>query len=409
MQKSVMLPRQIIYSMRYFRPWLNPEEGAEDRFRTSMSAYLSGTHVVPLGRARSGLYLLAKTAIVGNRRRVIMSPYTIPDVVNMVKLAGGEPVFVDFLPNSTNVDLSQLESLIDARTACVMLTHYHVSQNHLSEIIELCRSAGVKLFDDCAVSLGASIRGARLGTLTDGSMFSFSGFKILNYLWGGIVAIQDEQSFDKINAEVAQWKRLGIAQHRKQAFKIWRYALATSPLLFPVVFGLRRALLSTQKIEDILPLSRLETVSLDQTITSRPSLAALEEWNRKLDDIENIIQHRRSIAAIYDNYFRAISVSAESSDEVRKGSGFVNYPIVVPPERRDQLYHDILSRGFDVGASLYPNVHETESYTSIEGRTTNVSSLVRSVLTLPTHIRVTPEYANELASGVQKAMGRNSG
>jgi dTDP-4-amino-4,6-dideoxygalactose transaminase len=401
-----MIPRQIIYSMRYLRPWLDPEEGAEEMFRSAMRAFLGGTNVVPIGRARAGLYLLAKSAIDGHRRRVIMSPYTIPDVVNMVKFAGGEPVFVDFLPNSTNVDLDHLETLIDTRTACVMLTHYHVNQDRLLEIRDICRSSGIKLFDDCAINLGARIGGARVGTLTDGSMFSFSGFKILNYLWGGIVTVRSEQCFEKIDAEVAEWERLKITHYRKQAVKILQYAAATSSMLFPVVFYLRRAVLSGRAIEDILPLSRLETVSLDETIKSRPSFAALGEWNRKIHDIDNIVEHRRSIAAVYDDYFREISVSPETSEEVRNESGFVNYPIVVGHERRDQAYRGIQSLGFDVGVSLYPNVQETETYTSIEGRTTNVSKLVRSVLTLPTHPKVSPDYARELATAVKEVLGK---
>lgn len=399
-----MLPRQIIYSMHYLRPWLNPSESSEETFRGAMSAFLGRTNVVPIGRARAGLYLLAKFAIDEHRRRVIMSPYTIPDVVNMVKFAGGEPVFVDFLPKSTNVDIGHLESLIDTRTACVMLTHYHVCQNRILEIAEMCRSAGIKLFDDCAISLGATIGGEHVGTLTDGSMFSFSGFKILNYFWGGTVTVRDEELFEAINAEVADWHRLKMTQYRKQAVKILQYAVGTSPMLFPLVFYLRRALLSGQKLEDILPLSRLETVSLDETIRSRPAMAVFDEWNRKIGDIAKIVEHRRSIAAVYDCYFRDISVSAESSEVIRSGSAFVNYPIVVGYERRDRVYHDILNRGFDVGSSLYPNVHETETYTSIEGRTTNVSMLVRSVLTLPTHTKVTADYAHGLAAAVKESL-----
>jgi dTDP-4-amino-4,6-dideoxygalactose transaminase len=393
--------------MRYIRPWLNPDATSDERFCAAMSAFLGGTHVVPIGRARAGLYLLAKNAIDMQRRRVIMSPYTILDVVNMVKFAGGEPVFVDFLPNSTNVDLKHLESLIDARTACVMLTHYHVSQDKLFDIAHMCRRSGIKLFDDCAICLGATIGGAHVGTLTDGSMFSFSGFKTLNYLWGGIVAIRDDDIFAAINAEVSRWDRLKLAQYRKQAMNILQYAAATSSRLFPLVFQLRRAFLSSRKIEDILPPSRLETISLDQTIRSRPSLAALDEWIRKLPRIDDIVMHRRSIAEVYDRPFRDICVSPEPADAIRSESAFVNYPIVVGQQRRDHVYRDILNRGFDVGLSLYPNVHETEGYTSIEGRTTNVSMLVRSALSLPTHTRVTPAYADELAVAVRKVLGRN--
>jgi perosamine synthetase len=407
MRDTLVLPKQIVYSMRYIRPWLNPDATSDERFCAAMSAFLGGTHVVPIGRARAGLYLLAKNAIDMQRRRVIMSPYTILDVVNMVKFAGGEPVFVDFLPNSTNVDLKHLESLIDARTACVMLTHYHVSQDKLFDVAHMCRSSGIKLFDDCAICLGATIGGAHVGTLTDGSMFSFSGFKTLNYLWGGIVAIRDDDILAAINAEVSRWDRLKLAQYRKQAMNILQYAAATSSRLFPLVFQLRRAFLSSRKIEDILPLSRLETLSLDQTIRSRPSLAALDEWIRKLPRIDDIVMHRRSIAEVYDRHFRDICVSPETADAIRSESAFVNYPIVVGQQRRDHVYRDILNRGFDVGLSLYPNVHETEGYTSIEGRTTNVSMLVRSALSLPTHTRVTPEYADELAVAVRKVLGRN--
>jgi perosamine synthetase len=403
----LVLPKQIIYPMRYIRPWLNRDATSDERFCAAMSAFLGGTHLVPIGRARAGLYLLAKNTIEMQRRRVIMSPYTILDVVNMVRLAGGEPVFVDSLPNSTNVDLKHLESLIDARTACVMLTHYHVSQDKLFDILHLCRSFGVKLFDDCAICLGATIDGAHIGTLTDGSIFSFSGFKTLNYLWGGIVAIRDYDMFAAINAEVSQWDRLTLTQYREQTIKILQYAAATNSILFPLVFLLKRALLSSRKIEDILPLSRLETISLDQTIRSRPSLAAIDEWIRKLPTIDDIVRHRRSVAEVYDRHFRDICVSPETADAIRSESAFVNYPIVVGQERRDQVYRDILTRGFDVGLSLYPNVHETEGYTSIEGRTTNVSMLVRSVLTLPTHTRVTLAYADQLAVAVRKALGGN--
>src|ERR1700731_286208 len=105
MRKALVLPKQIIYSMRYIRPWLNPDAKSDEIFCAAMSAFLGGTYVVPIGRARAGLYLLAKNRIDTQRRRLIMSPYTILDVVNMVQFAGGEPVFVDFLPNSTNVDL----------------------------------------------------------------------------------------------------------------------------------------------------------------------------------------------------------------------------------------------------------------------------------------------------------------
>lgn len=155
----------------------------ERRFREIILRRLGAdVSIMPLGRARSGLYLLTKYAVErGKRRNVVMSPYTIPDVVIMVVLAGGEPVFYDFEPNSTFCDLNHLYSLIDDRTACVIVTHYHVNEACLSGISELCGRQGALLFDDCAIAFGGAVDGRLIGTLTDASVFSFSSFKRLNF------------------------------------------------------------------------------------------------------------------------------------------------------------------------------------------------------------------------------------
>ena len=153
------IPHQIIYQIRYIFCWFKSDQKADQVFRFRLNSLFGGASViVPLGRARSGIFLLVKQLVTETRRKVIMSPYTIPDVVNMVKFGGGEPVFVDFRPNSTNVDLGHLRSLIDERTACVLVTHYHVPQAETNAIADFCHSKGVKFFDDCAISLGCQYR-----------------------------------------------------------------------------------------------------------------------------------------------------------------------------------------------------------------------------------------------------------
>ena len=400
-----MFPRQIIYPMNFVSAWLRRDAGAESRLLEKMRGLLGGSwSLVALGRARAGIYLLAKSAVSASRTRVILSPYTIPDVINMVKLAGATPVFVDCLPNSTNIDFDSLAALVDETTAAVMITHYHVNQPRAADIAALCRARGAKLFEDGAISIGSSVNGAPVGTLGDGAVFSFSGYKIMNFFWGGLVALPTREAGLALGAEISGWPRLTIRDYRKQAFKVIRYAAATSGTLFPLVFRLRRPLIARGGIVDVLPVTRVETHSLDSTITSRPSLAALYEWDRKFDTIETIIAHRRSIAQIYDTAFLAISVSAETDESVRRESGFVNYPIVVGAARRNDVYKEVVRRGFDVGLSLYPNVQETDTFTQIEGRTDNVSTLVRSIITLPTHPRITADYARALTACVAEVL-----
>src|SRR4051794_32908900 len=216
-------------------------EGAERTFAANIRTLLrADVHVLPLGRARAGIYLLVKHAVRGSRRKVIMSPYTITDVVKMVTLGGGEPVFVDFLPGSTACDVAHLQSLAGADTACVIITHYHVSEPRLAAIAAICREHGAALFDDCALAFGGAADGRAIGTATDASVFSFSSFKTLNFFWGGAIVTGNADTARELRELMRDWVPLGGADYIKPAKVCLRYDLAARPwpfryLTFPLL------------------------------------------------------------------------------------------------------------------------------------------------------------------------------
>lgn len=402
-------PKNIIYPLRYLRPLLSRPADAETLFKQKLASLLGGNvSVIPLGRARAGFYILTKLALTETRRRVILSPYTIPDLINMVRFAGGEPVFVDCLEGSTNIDVGHLAELLGSDAACVFITHYHVTQNRTAEIVDLCRRRGVKCFDDCALALGAEISGERIGTTTDASMFSLSSFKALNFFWGGAITTRDRDLAGSVERMVEDWPRLVPSQYGKQIVKTLKFDLATRPMVFSrIVFPIYRKKILASEVQDVLPLNRIESTSLDATITSRPSLSAAAEWNRKMPTVDEFLRHRRRIAEIYDRHFHHRVASSETSADIRAGSGYVNYPLVVGQAVRNDIYRDVLSRGYDVGLSLYPNVQETPGFTGIRGRSDNVSALVRSIVTLPTHLRISESYAEELAQAVAAVLSKH--
>src|SRR5262245_43266366 len=70
----------------------------------TLAAYLSISHVIAVPQARVGIYLTIKH-LVRPGQKVILSPYTITDVVNMVVCAGAVPVFADIAADgSCNID-----------------------------------------------------------------------------------------------------------------------------------------------------------------------------------------------------------------------------------------------------------------------------------------------------------------
>jgi dTDP-4-amino-4,6-dideoxygalactose transaminase len=150
---------------------------------------------------------------------------------------------------------------------------------------------------------------------------------------------------------------------------------------------------------------RIETTSLNATLTSRPALAAFAEWNRKLRKVAGWLAHRRSIARIYEHRLRHRMVSAAKAQTVFDGSCFVNFPITVPNARRDDLAREMILSGFDVGRSLYPNVHRHQKFATAAGVSRNVDRLVDGSIYLPTHFGVSEDYAEAIAAKLADSLG----
>lgn len=403
-----MTPKQIIYPLGYFKALLStPDAEAESKaFCAGLAPILgSKVSVTPMGRARMGLHLLVKYALRSGRRKVVLSPYTIPDVVNMVALAGAEPVFVDFAPGSTLIDLGHLESLLTPDVAATIITHYHVNQSGLGEIKGLCEARGVLLFEDCAISLGGTVGGRHVGTQSDGAILSLSSFKFLNYFWGGVVFSRQPAVAEFLRQETKAWPRLGRRDYFPQVLRTLKYDLATRSPFFdwgvaPLIrFRQRR---STETVNLAPP--RLESEAIDSTLTALPSASALSEWRSKLSIVDQHLRHRRMIASIYDRYLADRMVSQVPGRDVRDGACFVNYPVYAGQSLRNTVYRKLILDGLDVGASLYPNCHEHNKFRSAAGKSDSVRDLVRSVITLPTHPRVTEEYAHVLGETVARLL-----
>jgi perosamine synthetase len=394
-------PKQIIYPLRYF----GRAKASENALEHHLASFLGDDiYLKLLGRARAGIYLLTKLAVRDRRRKVILSPYTIPDVVNMVKFAGGDPVFVDFLPRSTNIDVEHLSNLMDERTCCVLVTHYHFNQNAMEDIFKICAANDIMLIDDCALSFCHKLPHGQSGHTTHASVFSFSGFKTLNFFWGGAVATSSPDLAQRLSSEIDKWPRMRWGQYGRQMINTLKYDLLTrgvifSSLTFPL---LKRRVQRCQG--DISAMARVDSARLDETILSRPSMQAIAEWDRKLGTVDQFVRHRRAIAAIYISELPDQLVSSETAIGVRKASCLVNCPIYVDAQRRGAILQNIFNNGFDVGVSLYPNVHELPGFNQVAGHSNNVARLVRSVITLPTHPRISEEYASQLSTVVRRAI-----
>src|SRR5688572_19162810 len=161
-----------------------------EELEARLMAFSSVPRAVCMPSARVGIFLVLKN-LIRPGQEVVLSPYTIADVVNMVICAGGVPVFADVERSTCNIDPKSVARLIGPRTGAVLATHLHGLCCDLEPLSRLCREKGIPLVEDAAQAFGASLDGRRAGTWGQAGVYSFGMYKNVNAIFGGAVVTSD--------------------------------------------------------------------------------------------------------------------------------------------------------------------------------------------------------------------------
>lgn len=191
-------------------------------------------------QARMGIYWAVK-AVIKPGQKVILSPYTIVDVINMVLCAGGVPVFADVERGTCNIDPVEIKKLIDKDTGAVLITHLHGLICSIDRIVNICREHNIPLIEDAAQAFGAKFKDKFAGSFGDIGIYSFGRYKNLNSFYGGMLVTSREDILKKIRSELDTFPYMETGQFGKRAAGCLVKDMATSPIVFQTfVYGIFR-------------------------------------------------------------------------------------------------------------------------------------------------------------------------
>jgi dTDP-4-amino-4,6-dideoxygalactose transaminase len=105
---------------------------------------------------------------------------------------GAIPVFADVDPDTCNVTARTIEPCLSERTRAVVVTHLFGSPAAMTDILELARSRGVPVIEDCAQAYLARHRGRLAGTMGAVGCFSLQQGKHVTTGEGGLVVTDDD-------------------------------------------------------------------------------------------------------------------------------------------------------------------------------------------------------------------------
>ena len=122
---------------------------------------------------------------------IVTSPITDMGALTPVLYQGAIPVFADVDPLTYNITAETIERCLSSRTKGIIVTHLFGNPADMGPIMDLARSRGIPVIEDCAQAFLARHDGRQVGTFGAVACFSLQQGKHMTAGEGGLVATDD--------------------------------------------------------------------------------------------------------------------------------------------------------------------------------------------------------------------------
>lgn len=153
-------------------------------FEGAFSQFCGARFAVGVNSATDALFLALKALGIGPGDEVITVSNSFIATAGAIVAAGARPVFVDVGPDY-NMDADLLEEAITSRTKAVLPVHLTGNPADMAKIIPVATKHSLVVVEDAAQSVGAALKGQRVGSFGEVGCFSLHPLKNLNVAGDG--------------------------------------------------------------------------------------------------------------------------------------------------------------------------------------------------------------------------------
>ncbi len=177
--------------------WLS--QGAEvASFEAEFAAEVGAVHACAVSNCTTALHLALLAVGVEPGGEVVTVSHSFIAGPNVIRHAGGEPVFVDIEQDGFNIDPQRIAEAITDRTQAILCVHQMGMPCDLAAILEVARAHGLPLIEDAACAIGSEIlmdgRWRKIGRPHgDVVCFSFHPRKVLTTGEGGMLTTDNPE------------------------------------------------------------------------------------------------------------------------------------------------------------------------------------------------------------------------
>lgn len=168
-------------------------------FEENFAKYNNSKFFVGVANGLDALTISLKAFEFKSGSEVIVPSNTYIATILAIINTGLIPIFVEPDINSYNLDPNLVENAITKKTVAIMVVHLYGKSCDMENIIFLSKKYDLKIIEDCAQAHGAMFSNQKVGTFGDFGAFSFYPTKNLGALGdAGGITTNDEELYIKI-------------------------------------------------------------------------------------------------------------------------------------------------------------------------------------------------------------------
>lgn len=166
-------------------------------FENAIKNYVGCDYAVTLNSGTSALHAAFLAYGLGKNDEIIVPSFSFIATANSVLFVGATPKFVDIEETNFGLDPTLIPEKITPNTKAVVPMDYAGISCKILDIKKITDSSNVILIEDSAESLGSSVKGRKVGSIADTSIFSFCGNKVLTTGEGGALVTNSKEVYEK--------------------------------------------------------------------------------------------------------------------------------------------------------------------------------------------------------------------
>jgi len=286
-----------------FMPWLWRNGTYIKAFSKAFAGRFNFKHVFLFESGRTCLYAILSSLKLSKNDEVLVQAYTCVAVPEPILWCGLRPVYVDCDEETLNMSVDDLENKITSRSKVLIIQHTFGNPADLDRLISVAGKHHLFVIEDCAHALGSRYHEKAVGTYGDAAFFSFGRDKVISSVFGGALAINDDELAEKIAEFSRNCKNIS-------------YGWIFQQLLHPVILGLVKCTYGILIGKVILKLAKrmglisravykeekqgLKPSFISSRMPNAMAKMALNQF-RKLDMFNS---HRRVLAEFYKEHLK---------------------------------------------------------------------------------------------------------